>query len=91
MVLCRAAAKFSCNWSKLFVAMTAAVRLGLDISHFTIAAPGVLPLKRGSASMVWNFLSVAARPTPPMVFMAMVPKSFFLASASTSCNSCLSP
>jgi len=55
MVLWRAALKFSCNWSKLLVAMTAAVRLGLDINHFTIAAPGVLPLKRGSASMVWNF------------------------------------
>jgi hypothetical protein len=50
----------------------------LDISHFTIAAAGALPANFGSAKSVLNFLSSVARPTPPMVFMAMVPKSFCL-------------
>jgi hypothetical protein len=66
---------------KIPVAITAAVRFWFEFSHLTIAAPGVLPWYFGSARSFLNFSSCAARPTPPIVFMAMVPMSFFFATS----------
>ena len=86
-----AAPTFSLSWSKFLVATTAPVRFGFDFSHLIIAAAGLLPWYFGSARSFWNLASCAARPTPPIDFMAMVAMSFFFARSIHSPTSLRSP